>query len=440
MEHTPSLSQIVISKRFSGLFITQFLTSFNDNFFKNAIIALLNFGVISTHFTSDERKFWVIISGLCFIVPYFIFSATAGKLAEKYNRIKIVYALKYFEVLILGLGGLGFILENLTLMLVMLFCMGVQSTFFSPIKFGILPVYLKEKELIGGNALIEMATFIAIILGTIFGTQIILIQPYGEYIALVIMMITAFIGIYTSYKMPVIKNVIPDMIINKNIISHNIEIFSLMIKAPKIFRYINTGAWFWFVAAVMITILPLYITDVLHMNKDVYTVMLVIFSMGVGLGSVLCARLLDGEISARYTPIAAMLMGVFALDIGYISYNLSDYSSLGHFSDFIIQPIAWRITADFLMLAAAGGFYIVPFFALVQHETNENEKSRMIAGNNIINAIAMVLGGVYMLIMTKWGFSIKSIFITTGLFCFIGSLVVHFMIEDSIIRKIKKKI
>ena len=187
--HAPSIFRIMRGKRFSGLFITQFLTSFNDNFFKNAIIALINFGHISKTISDEQRAVWIIIAGLSFIVPYFLFSATAGKLAEKYDRITIVHIIKFFEVAILTIGGIGFIMQSVFLMLAMLFLMGVHSTFFSPIKFGILPTYLHKNELVGGNALIETATFMAIILGTIFGTQIILMQPYGEYLSLGIMIL-----------------------------------------------------------------------------------------------------------------------------------------------------------------------------------------------------------------------------------------------------------
>ena len=239
--HAPSIMRIMRGKRFSGLFITQFLTSFNDNFFKNAIVALINFGYISQTLTDEQKVTWVIFAGLCFIVPYWLFSATAGKLAEKYDRITIVHIIKFFEVAILTLGGLGFVFGNLFIMLSMLFLMGVHSTFFSPIKFGILPTYLHRNELVGGNALIETATFMAIILGTIFGTQIILMQPYGEYISLGIMLIFALLGLWSSYKMPRISKTLPDMEIDFNIFKHNIEVFKIMINAPKVFKYILAG-------------------------------------------------------------------------------------------------------------------------------------------------------------------------------------------------------
>lgn len=436
--HAPSIFRIMRGKRFSGLFTTQFLTSFNDNFFKNAIIALINFGHISKTISDEQRAVWIIIAGLSFIIPYFLFSATAGKLAEKYDRITIVHIIKFFEVAILTIGGVGFILQSVTLMLSMLFLMGVHSTFFSPIKFGILPTYLHKNELVGGNALIETATFMAIILGTIFGTQIILMQPYGEYISLFIMIIFSLLGLWTSYKMPRIRKTLPDMEMGWNMFKHNLEVFRIMKNSPKVLKYILAGGWFWFVSAVMMTILPLYITDIIAMNKDVYTVMLVIFSVGVGLGSVLCARLLDGNISARYTPVAAIIMGLFALDIGYISAPLHDGEGLGTLYQFLQNPISWRIMLDFTIIAAAGGMYVVPFFALVQNDTMPHEKSRMIAGNNIINALAMVSGGLYMLGTTKIGIDINIIFLATGTLCFLGALIVHLVIEDSVIRRKRK--
>ena len=191
----------------------------------------------------------------------------------------------------------------------------------------------------------------------------------------------------------------------------------------------------------MVMILPVYVSDVIVMNKDVYTILLVIFSIGVGLGSVLCARLLDGNISARFTPVAAIVMGLFALDIGYVSEPLfiaSQSGDLGTLSTFIVQPTAWRIMFDFTVIAAAGGMYVVPFFALVQNDTLPHEKSRMIAGNNIINAFAMVSGGLYMLGTTKIGIDINLIFLVTGSLCFLGALIVHCLIDDSVIRRKRK--
>ncbi|MEM6602446.1 MAG: MFS transporter [Pseudomonadota bacterium] len=432
-----SIFKILNGKRFIGLFITQFLTSFNDNFFKNAIIAMLNFGVMASLFTDEQRQQWVIIAGLCFILPYFLFSATAGKLAEKYDRITIVHIIKFSEIAILGLGGVGFILQNLYLMLSMLFLMGTHSTFFSPIKFGILPTYLHRSQLVGGNALIETATFIAIILGTILGTQLILLPEYGEVFSLIMMIIVAFTGLYTSYMMPRIKNSLPDMHMSLNIIQHNIEIFKIMLASPKVLKYILAGGWFWFVAAVVMIVLPTYISDVLAMNKDVYTLILVLFSVGVGSGSVFCAKLLDGNISARFTPVAALVMGVFAIDIGYISEAFTDADHLATLAIFLDSFTGWRIMFDFFIIAAAGGLYVVPFFALVQDETSQHEKSRMIAGNNIINAFAMVLSGLYMLLTSALHISIPVVFIMTGILCFVGGFIVHIVLEDSVLRRKK---
>lgn len=434
---TASIFQILSSKRFTGLFWTQFLTSFNDNFFKNAIIALINFGSIADKIPDDDRKKWIILAGLCFILPYFLFSATAGKLAESGNRVQIVRIIKYLEIGILGVGGLGFVLEDVHLMFAMLFGMGVHSTIFSPIKFGVLPIYLHKRDLMGGNALIEMATFLAIILGTIAGTQVILHPSWGEMGALGLMIFVAIWGLWTSYKMPRIKSNLRETLVGLNMYQHNKEVFNIMWSEKKIFGYITAGGWFWFVAAVIMTILPIYITDILFMDKDVYTLMLVIFSVGVGAGSVLCAKLLNGDISARFTPLAALTMGIFCIDIAFASKGFIKGEALSSLSYFLDHPKAWRIIFDFLMISGAGGFYVVPFFTLVQHETKKEEKSRMIAGNNIFNAFAMVLGGFFMLAMTDLNISIIHIFMIIGGLCFVGGTAVHFFIEDSIFRRMR---
>lgn len=436
--HSPPIVKILLSKRFIGLFWTQFLTSFNDNFYKNAIVALITFGFVASKIDDEMRQNLVILAGASFVLPYFLFSATAGKIADKYDRLLLVRCIKALEILILGCGGVGFLIHNISLMFAMLFLMGVHSTFFSPIKFGILPAYLHKNELVGGNALIETATFIAIILGTIFGTQIILMPHNGNIIASVIMIATAIAGFYTCLKMPRAKNPSPDIVMGANMITHNKEIYSLMGKHPNVLKYILAGSWFWFVAAVIMTLFPLYIKDILFMNQDVYTLMLALFSVGVGIGSVACARVLDGKISARFTPLASVLMGIAILDIGYISVPLVNGTMIGTLTDFLSHPLSWRIMFDFFVISVSGGLYIVPFFALVQDESPKDSKSRMIAGNNIINAAAMVLGAFYMFVTGKMNIAIPDVLLLTGVLCLLGAVIVHIITPDSIFKKQKK--
>ncbi len=434
----PSITKIIRMKRFTALFITQFLTSFNDNFFKNAIVALLTFGFITKGYDDSTKQNMVIFAGMCFVFPYFIFSAFAGKLADKYDRIKQVRIIKLAEIIILAVGGYAFIIESITLMFAMLFLMGTHSTFFSPIKFGLLPVYLHKHALVGGNALIEMATFLAIILGTIAGTQVALLSKNGAEISLIIMCVLSLLGFWFCLKMPRVPVADKDMPMSKNPLSHIAEVFSLMRSYPQIFKYINAGSWFWFFAAVMMTLFPLYIKDVLNMNKDVYTVFLVLFSVGVGVGSVMCAKILKGVITARYSALCSVIMGLTTIFVGVISTKIVD-GDAGTLEMLFEHTVAWYLMLGFTIISATGGAYIVPFFALVQDLSPTKIKSRMIAGNNVMNAIAMTTGALYIFLLKYLEFSIPSMMILTGFLSVIGAGVVTYVTPDCFFRRLKNQ-
>jgi acyl-[acyl-carrier-protein]-phospholipid O-acyltransferase/long-chain-fatty-acid--[acyl-carrier-protein] ligase len=434
----PSISKIMVMKRFIALFITQFLTSFNDNFFKNAIVALLTFGFITKGYNDSEKQNMVIFAGMCFVFPYFIFSALAGKLADKYDRIKQVRIIKLAEIIILAIGGYAFIIESIPLMFSMLFLMGTHSTFFSPIKFGLLPIYLHKHALVGGNALIEMATFLAIILGTIAGTQVALLPQNGAEISLAIMCMLAILGFWFCLKMPRVPIADKDMPMSKNPFSHIAEVFKLMQSYPQIFRYINAGSWFWFFAAVMMTLFPLYIKDTLNMNKDVYTVFLVLFSVGVGIGSVVCAKVLKGAITARYSALCSVIMGLTTIFVGVISKQIVT-GDAGTLAMLFEHSVSWYLMIGFTIISATGGAYIVPFFALVQDLSPTKIKSRMIAGNNVMNAIAMTAGALYIFLLKYLGFSIPSMMILTGFLSVIGASVVTYVTPDCLFRHLKNQ-
>jgi acyl-[acyl-carrier-protein]-phospholipid O-acyltransferase / long-chain-fatty-acid--[acyl-carrier-protein] ligase len=434
----PSITKIMLMKRFSALFVTQFLTSFNDNFFKNAIVALLTFGLVTKGYDDSTKQNMVIFAGMCFVLPYFIFSALAGKLADKYDRISQVRIIKIAEILILALGGYGFIIESIPLMFAMLFLMGTHSTFFSPIKFGLLPVYLHKNALVGGNALIEMATFLAIILGTIAGTQVILMPQNSAVISLAIMVVLALWGLWVSLKMPTVPIADKDMPMSKNPFSHIAEVFGLMQSYPQIFKYIIAGSWFWFFAAVMMTLFPLYIKDTLNMNKDVYTVFLVLFSVGVGVGSVFCAKILHGAITARYSALCSVVMGLTTIFVGLISKQIA-VGEAGTLQILFQHSVSWYLMIGFTIISATGGAYIVPFFALVQDLSPTKIKSRIIAGNNVMNAIAMTSGALYIFLLKYLSFSIPAIMVSTGILSLVGAMVVTYVTPDCFFRRLKNQ-
>jgi MFS family permease len=337
------------------------------------------------------------------------------------------------------LGAVGFITNNLYVLFGTLFLLGVHSTVFSPVKFGILPTYLHKHELVAGNAMIEGATFLAIVSGIIAGTQIILIEPIGHYITSISLIILAITGYISCLRMPRVRPNSPNIKIGWNIFAHTYEILADMWHNKEVTKYVLSSGWFWFVAAVLVTIFPLYVSDVLYLNKNVYTLILVIFAVGVGIGSTLCSVFLKGIISAKYTPVAAIIMGIFAIDLGFQSQPFHTIPAQGLVADLLADVRGWRILFDFAAIAIGGGFYVVPFFALIQDRSPKEAKSRMIAASNIVNAAFMVSAAGFMFVAKHIGLDLPETLIVIGGMGLTGALIVHIITPDSVLRFKKKE-
>ncbi|MBF0589419.1 MAG: acyl-[ACP]--phospholipid O-acyltransferase [Magnetococcales bacterium] len=401
------------TRRFLPLFMTQLLGALNDNLFKNALVMLITYR-LAMQLHLDARLMVTAAAGI-FIVPFLLFSATAGQMADRLEKARMVKWVKSAEVLVMGLGGLGFILEDPWLLMAVLFLMGTQSAFFGPLKYAILPDHLDEKELIAGNALVEAGTFLAILIGTLAGGLLIL-GASGPMIVTASVMVLALLGWFCSLFIPRASIADQDLIIRLNFVAETYELMKLSTRNPDLRTAIIGISWFWFVGAVFLAQFPTLSKEVIGGDEEVVTLFLTTFSIGIGIGSMLCSKLLKGTISTRYAPIGALGLTLFPLDLYLTTKGLPAPSdSMMSAAQFIAIPANQRILLDLLMLSVAGGLYIVPFYTILQSRSDPANRSRVIAGNNIFNALFMVASTLFSMALLSLEVSIPGLLLSVGI-------------------------
>ncbi len=402
------------TRRFLPMFLTQKLGAFNDNFFKNALVILVTFTGLQSSSMSSET-FVSLAAGL-FILPFFVFSAFAGQLADKFDKALMIRRVKLAEIALMLCAGLGFVLESPMFLLAVLFLMGTQSAFFGPLKYGILPDLLEDDELIGGNALIEAATFVAILIGTIAGG--LLITTAGGKITISIgLVVVAVAGYLTSRYIPKTGPGDANLTLDPNILRETCKIIGLTWQDKPIFRAIIGISWFWFIGAAFLILFPIYARDVLGANEQVVTLFLALFSIGIAIGSLLCNLLTKGKVSDVLVPFGAIGLSLAGIDL-YFASATQAFPMAGEligYRAFLAEPAGWRILADLLVLSIAGGLYAVPLYAIIQVRGKDAEMARLIAANNILNSLAMVIASALILVMLSLAQEIRAIFITIAL-------------------------
>ena len=400
-------------RRFLPLFITQALGAFNDNAFKNALVILITYDLAAR--TGIDGKTFITIAAGLFIAPFFLFSATAGQLADKYDKARLIRIIKLCEIGLMVLAAIGFYVENVYWLFTVLFLMATQSTFFGPLKYSILPQHLEQDELVGGNALIETATFLAILLGTLFGGLLVLSDAGSIVVSGSLIALAAF-GYVTSLRIPDAAPPSPDLKINRNPLTETIRIIRHAAGKRDVFLSILGISWFWFVGLVFLTQFPNYAKETLNADEQVANLFIATFSVGIGIGSLLCNKLLKGEISAKYVPLASIAITFFSIDLVFASNNAAGGAgTLVGVGEFLGHPANWRLLADMVLIAMCGGLYVVPLFAIVQSRSDAEHRSRTIASNNVINALFMVTATVAMVAMLQFGFSIPGIFLVVAI-------------------------
>ncbi|PAA19494.1 MULTISPECIES: MFS transporter [Pseudomonas] len=411
MSH-PSQFSLLGKRRFLPFFVTQALGALNDNLFKQSLILAILYKLN----IEGDRGIWVNLCALLFIVPFFLFSALAGQFGEKYAKDRLIRLIKLGEIAIMVVAAIGFAFDHLALMLVALFAMGTHSALFGPVKYSILPQTLLPEELVGGNGLVEMGTFLAILAGTI-GAGIMLSSGNYTVIVSLVIIAVAVLGYLASRAIPSAPADTPQLRLNWNIFSESWATLRLGLnQTPAVSRSVVGNSWFWFVGAIYLTQIPAYAKDWLSGDETVVTLILTVFSVGIALGSLLCEKLSGRKVEIGLVPFGSFGLTVFGLLLwwhsGLMPQNIqaNDWLGVLGFSQ------AWWVLLDILGLGVFGGFYIVPLYALIQSRTSESERARVIAANNILNALFMVVSAlVTILLLSVAGLTIPELFLVVSL-------------------------
>ena len=408
-----SQMQLLRQRRYLPLFLTQFFGAFNDNFLKNAMVIMITFQATSVLGVPVEQM--VSVAGGIFILPFFLFSATSGQLADKYDKSTLIRMIKTIEIGIMTLATVGFLTHQFVLLLGVLFLMGLHSTFFGPLKYSILPQLLRNSELVGGNALIEAGTFLAILLGTIGGGLLIALPHHGPEIVSAVLMLVAGLGWMASRPIPKAAASDPDLAVQWNPVTPTWDILKATRKDRTIFITILAISWFWLFGAAILSLFPVYCKDVLQTNETVVTLFLACFSIGIGIGSVLCERLSHGEeIETGLVPLGAVGMTVFLTDFSYSGRPAAFVPALSQpatVHEILHRAQGLHVVMDLILLSIFSGIFIVPLNALLQQRSDAAHRSRVIAANNIINSFFMVLASVFTVLLLKLHLEVTQIFL-----------------------------
>lgn len=402
------------SRRFAPLFITQFLGAFNDNVYKNALVMLITYQIASD--LGRNSQILVTLAAGLFILPFFLFSATAGQLADKYERSRLISIIKLAEIIIMLLASVGLFFHSTYMLMAVLFFLGVQAAFFGPVKYAILPDLLQENELIAGNGLIEAGTFLSILIGTIIGGVLIMLL-WGNHLVSVAICVVSVLGFISSLFIPNtnIKNL--SMVLRYNFLYETVRVINYSREHRTIFRCIFGISWFWLVGSIFLAELPVFAKDILHTNEHVVTFFMATFSIGIGIGSLLCNRISNGQINLAYVRLGAIGISIFILDLYFATSHVSIFpaGNLMSLTEFLHTFAGWRITVDLILIATSGGLYTVPLYAMLQIRSEVSHRARVIASNNVINALFMVIAAIGTIVMLKAGFTVTDIFLVTAI-------------------------
>jgi MFS family permease len=399
--HAPSLIQnvghLLRARRFLPLFSTQFLGAFNDSLFKQAVVLFVTYQLYSN--PAKEFQFSAIAQGL-FILPFFLFSALSGQLADDHDKARLIRIIKFAEIFIMLVGGAGIVLANIPLMLAAVFAMGVHSTFFGPIKYAILPQHLTKDEVLGGTGLVEAGTYIAILLGTILA-GVLAPRPQSAAVAVVAF---ALLGYLAGRQVPPAPPAAERLPITWNIVKASIELVSATMHIRRLFLAILAISFFWTIGAVLIIIFPPLVKNVLGADEQVASMFIAIFSIGIAIGSVAINRMLKSQVSARFAPPSVIFMGVFVLLLHFVSLMWGKHGAeLTTLGNFLFNPMAWPMILCLLGVALTGGMFVVPLYAFLTTTVPKAETARTVAANNIVNSGAMVIGALIAYALSSMG-------------------------------------
>ncbi|HEY0231658.1 MAG TPA: MFS transporter [Dokdonella sp.] len=422
--------KLLETRRFAPFFVTQALGAFNDNAFRQGMIVLIGFHL---GLSIEAASTYAMIAPAIFILPFFLFSASAGQIAEKFEKTRLIRYVKLFEIAAMLLAVYAFHAQQVSLLFVVLFLMGLHSTVFGPIKYAILPQALKPEELVGGNGLVEMGTSIAVLLGMMAGGSLMALGDFGATAASILVVGVALAGYLTSRAIPLAPATAPGLKFNFNAAAETVRVMRYVGRNRTVFNAVLGISWFWFFGTVFTAQLPGYTQVFLGGGESVLNLTLALFSIGVGVGSLLCERLSGHKVEIGLVPFGSIGMTVFAVDLYFARPLASTLHGLG-MGGFLGAPGSWRLVLDLTLIGLFAGLYIVPLFALVQSRTERSELSRVIAGNNILNALFMVLAAGLGLGLTALGFSIPKIFLTVAILNALVAIYIYTLVPEFLMR------
>jgi MFS family permease len=392
-----NVAHLLRARRFVPLFATQFLGAFNDSLFKQAVVLFVTYQLFSN--PAKEFQFSAIAQGL-FILPFFLFSALSGQLADDHDKAKLIRIIKLAEIGIMILGGAGILLANIPLMLAAVGAMGVHSTFFGPIKYAILPQHLRHDEVLGGTGLVEAGTYIAILGGTILAG----VLATSPKIAAAATVGIAVLGFLAGRQVPPAPPAAERIPFDRHIVRASVALVNATMHIPRLFLAICSISFFWTIGAVLIIIFPPLVKNVLGADEQVASLFIAIFSIGIAIGSLLINRLLKSQVSARFAPASVIAMGVFVLLLHFVALNWGDHGAeLTTLGNFLFNPMAGLMILALLGVAITGGMFVVPLYAFLTTTVPKTETARTVAANNIVNSGAMVIGSLMAFALSSVG-------------------------------------
>lgn len=418
-------------RRFAPFFLTQFLGALNDNVFRNGFLILATFQGVLVF--GMNHSLLANVAGALFILPFMLFSATAGQIADKFEKSVLIRRIKLLEIFLMAIAATAFMTGSYALLLLVLFLMGCQSTLFGPVKYAYLPQQLATEELVGGNALVESGTYVAIILGLIIGGLTVGFNPDSPILVAACLLGFAIAGYFASRQIPATRAVDPSLTIQLNPWRETWRIIGFARKERSVFLSILGISWFWFFGSAMTLQLPAYTLEILNGNEFVTTALLATFAIGVGVGSLLCERLSGHRIELGLVPFGSIGLSLFAIDL-YFAAPVAELVAVNSIGDFLSRPGTWRVLLDLTLLGAFGGFYSVPLYALIQQRSERKHLSRIIAANNIINSVFMVAASLISITVLSLGFSIPQLFLVIAVLNALVAIYIYSLLPEFLMR------
>jgi 1-acyl-sn-glycerol-3-phosphate acyltransferase len=428
----PNQFALLNQRRFAPFFWAQFLGAGNDNLFKFAFTVMVTFGTARAWALAPALVVQLITA--LFILPFLLFSATSGQLADKFDKSALIRWVKNLEIVIMLIALFGFTQQNVPALLLCTFLLGVHSTLFGPVKYAYLPQHLSERELTGGNGMVEMGTFVAILLGNVIGGLLIAVPEVGPRYVAGSCLALALLGRVAAQFVPHAPATEAALAINWNPVSETLRNLKLAGENIVVFRSLLGISWMWFFGAVFLTQFPAFAKDVLGGNEQVASLLLVVFSIGIATGSLLCETLSRRHVEIGLVPFGAFGMSVFSVDLYLASRGLVHPDAALTLGAFVALPQHWRVMADLLLLALFAGLYSVPMYALIQMRSKPSHRSRIIAANNILNALFMIASAGMAVLLLAAGFSVPQLFLVTGLLNLLVAGYIFLLVPEYLLR------